>query len=170
MENLVETLLHRFAGAIDAGVFIHEGAQLAADGRRILGSLLAEQAAEDALFLRVCLALQNRAERGSGGKILRDLAAGDAAPDQALGGGVASQAVGAVHGVAGHLAGGPDVFHLGAAVDVGLDAAHRVVSHGTDGDLLGDGIDAQELHADFADQRQALVDPSAPRWVRSRWM
>ena len=69
-------------------------------------------------------------------QVLRDLAAGDAAPHQALGGGVAPQPVGAVHGVARHLARGPDVLDLGAAVDVGLDAAHGVVRHRPDGDGL----------------------------------
>ena len=64
-----------------------------------------------------------------------------------------------MHGMACHLTGGPDILDLRSAVNVGLDAAHGVVSYRPDGDHLGDGIDAQKLHADFADQRQALVDP-----------
>ncbi len=157
--NAGEALLHGFAGAEDARVFVHEGSQLAADLRRALGSLLLQQASEYAAFFFAELGFRNTAQRRRRFEIFRDSAACDAAPDQTLRGGIAPQAVGAVHGMACHLAGGPDILDLRSAVDVGFDAAHGVVSYRPDGDQLGDGIDAQKLHADFADQGQALVDP-----------
>ncbi len=59
---------------------------------------------------------------------------------------------------AGALAGGVEAGKAGAPVDVGVDAAHRVVLHGTDRDGLLDGIDALEVDGDVADAGQALQD------------
>ena len=48
--DLVQALLHGFAGAIDARVPVHQGPQLAADVGWILRSVLLQQAVEDALL------------------------------------------------------------------------------------------------------------------------
>ena len=61
---------------------------------------------------------------------------GAAAPNQRLEQAVRSQAVLAVHAVAGRLAGGVELGHRGAAVLVDPHAAHKVVLRGRDGNGL----------------------------------
>ena len=139
-------------------MFIHQGAKLAADLRGFLGAALFEQAVEDPSLFFPRLGLRHIAQLGALGQVPGDLAARDPAPNQAFGGGVASQAVGPVHRVARHLARGPDVFHFRPAIDIGFDPAHRIMRDGPDGNGCRDGIDSEKLHTHFADQRQALVD------------
>jgi hypothetical protein len=64
---------------------------------------------------------------------------------------------------AGRLTGHPDARNASGAVDVGLDAPHRVVSYRTDGDRFLDRIDTHELHADLADEWQPGVDALCPQ-------
>ena len=72
---------------------------------------------------------------------------------------LAPEAVAAVDRDAGALAGGVEARDVGGAVDVGLDAAHRVVVARLDVDgLLGD-VDAREVAADQDDLAERLVDP-----------
>ena len=97
------------------------------------------------------------AEVGPLGAVGRVLA-GAAAEDERVEEGVGAQAVAAVDRDAGALAGGVEAGDVGGAVDVGLDAAHRVVVAGLDVDgLLGD-VDAGEVAADEDDLAKRLVD------------
>ena len=73
------------------------------------------------------------------------LAAGErdaAGEHQALQEGVRGQPVGAVHAGAGHLAAGVEAGDGRAALEVGADAAGRVVAGRGDRDQLGDRVDA----------------------------
>src|SRR5215207_2837138 len=60
-------------------------------------------------------------------RALGGVLAGAAAEDQRVEQRVRAQAVAAVHGDAGHLAGGVEARDRGLAVDVGLDATHDVM-------------------------------------------
>ena len=60
---------------------------------------------------------------------------------------------------AGDLARGVEAGDVGAPVDVGLDAAHRVVVAGLDADRFAGDVDAGEVAADEDDLAQRLVDP-----------
>ena len=91
---------------------------------------------------------------GAVGRVL----AGAAAEDQRVEQRVGAEPVAAVDGDAGALAGGVEARDLGRAVDVGLDAAHRVVVAGLDVDRLAGDVDAGEVAADEHDLAQRLVD------------
>src|SRR6185295_9204146 len=83
--------------------------------------------------------------------------AGAAAEDQRVEQRVGAEAVAAVDRDAGGLAGGVEAGDVGAAVDVGLDAAHRVVVAGLDVDRFAGDVDAGEVAADQDDLAQRLV-------------
>ena len=83
--------------------------------------------------------------------------AGAGAEDQGVEQGVGAEAVAAVDRDAGALAGRVEAGHVGGAVDVGLDAAHRVVVAGLDVDRLPGDVDAGEVAADEDDLAQRLV-------------
>ena len=70
---------------------------------------------------------------------------GAAAEDEALEQGVRREAVRAVDAGAGALAGGVQARHVGAAVEIGDDAAHRVMGRRRDGDRLQRRIEALSL-------------------------
>ena len=74
---------------------------------------------------------------------------------------VGAQAVAAVHGDAGALAGGVEAGDRRLAVDVGLHAAHHVVVAGLDVDRLARDVDAGEVAAHVDDLAQRLVDALA---------
>src|SRR5208283_1081136 len=83
LRDLVQALLHRLAGAIDARVPVHQGPQLPADVGWILRSVLLQQAVEDAFLFFPRLAFRRRVQLGALSQVLRDLTARDAAPYQA---------------------------------------------------------------------------------------
>ena len=92
---------------------------------------------------------------------LGGVGAGAAPEDQGVEQRVGAEPVAAVDRDAGDLAGGVEARDLGAALDVGLDAAHRVVVAGLDVDrLLGD-VHPGEVLADEHDLAQGLVDALA---------
>ena len=87
--------------------------------------------------------------------------AGAAPEDQRVEQGVGAEAVAAVNRDTGALAGGVEAGDRRGAVDVGLDAAHRVVVARLDVDrFLGD-VNAGEVAANQDDLAQRLVDPLA---------
>ena len=91
---------------------------------------------------------------GAGGGV----GAGAAAEDQRVEQRVGAEPVAAVDRDAGGLAGRVEAGDVGAAVDVGLDAAHRVVVAGLDVDRFAGDVDAGEVAADEDDLAQRLVD------------
>ena len=94
-------------------------------------------------------------------RVLGGVLAGAAAEDQRVEQRVRAQAVAAVDRHAGDLAGGVQARDLRQAVDVGLDAAHRVVVARLDVDRLARDVDAGEVAADHDDLAQRLVDALA---------
>ncbi len=91
---------------------------------------------------------------GAGGGV----GAGAAAEDQRVEQRVGAEPVAAVDGDAGGLAGRVEAGDVGAAVDVGLDPAHRVVVARLDVDRFAGDVDAGEVAADEDDLPQRLVD------------
>ncbi len=90
---------------------------------------------------------------GAGGGV----AAGALAEDQRVEQRVGAEPVAAVDGDAGGLAGRVEAGDVGAAVDVGLDPAHRVVVARLDVDRFAGDVDAGEVAADEDDLAQRLV-------------
>jgi hypothetical protein len=72
---------------------------------------------------------------------------------------VPSEAVGAVNGDAGHLAGRVQPRQRRQPVEVGVDAAHVVVGAGANRNRLVDRVDPREHHRKLSGAVQALDDP-----------
>src|SRR5262249_49917269 len=142
------------------GVLVHRRAELGLD----LGDAApVALAADDLVDLRLLVAdvrVRNRRRAHRGG-VLGGVLAGAAAEDQRVEQRVRAEAVAAVHGDAGALAGGVQTGDLGLAVGVGADAAHRVVVARLDVDRLAGDVDAGEVAADQDDFAERLVDALA---------
>src|SRR3954451_3527158 len=141
----LDLVLHLVAVAEDAEVLEHRGAEVVADLERPLAVLHVEHRLD--LRLPVALhAVRERHVRLRGERPLGGVAAGAATERNRLHQRVPTQAVRAVHGDAGSLAGGVQALELGAPVVVGLDAAHVVVRSGPNRHRLVDRIDTGERH------------------------
>ncbi len=147
--------------AEDTDARVHVRAQLAPQCVQVLVAD-PRQDLPHAILGRLRPVLRQRGGSAQPGQRGRDPPPGDAAPDQALGGRVRAQPVRAVERDARGLARGPDAGHTCPAVDVRLDAAHRVVRDRADRDGLLDRVEPQELDRHLPDQGQAGVDAVGP--------
>ena len=118
-------LAHLLLAAEDAEVLVHRRGHLVADAVRALAVGPVEQRLQLALGVG-----ERRLGRRDHGVVPRPVGrrpAGAPAEGDRLHERVAAQAVGAVDGDAGALAGGVEALERGLAVEVGVDAAHVVV-------------------------------------------
>ncbi len=80
------------------------------------------------------------------------------AEHQAFGKRVRPQSVAAVQPDVGALAGRVEAEHRRRARDIGVDSTHHVVLHRAHGDRVLDDVDADELAAELAHERELAVD------------
>ena len=59
---------------------------------------------------------------------------------------------------AGGLSGCPDAFYRRGSFNIGVEAAHEIVSSWPNGDWLVYGVDEIEFHGDLSNHGQPFVD------------
>ena len=146
-------------------MLIHRLAQLAADlgYPPAVAAVAADQLAQ--VLLLVGDVGVGRLGRPVVARMVGCVLPGAAAEHQCVEQRVRAEAVAAVDRHARDLARRVEARDLGEPVDVGLDAAHRVVVARLDVDRLAGDVDAGEVAADVHDLPQRLVDP-LPRHLR----